>query len=174
MATVSRISYCNGSPAWRGAPVQKVLYHCKEDLLLKGPTRGGSLPSERRISYLKGPTCRGYPLHGGYPTSKSHCVEDLLPQQATVGMISYTSMGHHGEDLLPLRVTAGKISYLKEPHCGETLTSKGHRGKDLLHQRTTVHCDKSLAPLPSITGNDAGTKSYGTERYQVFITKYYW
>ena len=35
-----------------------------------------------------------------------------------------------------------------------------------------LHCDKSLVPLPSITGNDAGRKSYGTERYQVFFTKY--
>ena len=37
-----------------------------------------------------------------------------------------------------------------------------------------LHCDKSLAPLQSITGNDAGTKSFGTKRYQVFIAKYYW
>ena len=36
------------------------------------------------------------------------------------------------------------------------------------------HCHKSLAPLPSSTGNDAGTKSYGTLLYQVFITKYHW
>ena len=28
--------------------------------------------------------------------------------------------------------------------------------------------------IPSNTGNDTGTKSYGAERYQVFITKYYW
>ena len=36
------------------------------------------------------------------------------------------------------------------------------------------HCHKSLAPLPRSTGNDAGTKSYGTLRYQVFNTKYHW
>ena len=44
----------------------------------------------------------------------------------------------------------------------------------LLAVGAELHCHKSLAPLPSSTGNDAGTKSYGTLRYQVFITKYHW